>query len=614
MSSLQHGWQLHQAGEHHEAEMIYRQALLAPSQQANAWCYLGILFYDTGKFGDSLSAYEKAIALQPSFPVALSNRANTLSAMGKFEEAVASCDAALALKPDYATAWTNLGAVRTKMGEFDAAAECFRQSLEVSPDNNEPAHRNLGATLVRQGRFQEGSEQTARALQINPRNADAHRNRAIINLLRGEFEEGWEEYEWRWHCADLSLPTFDVPFYAGEPLEGKTLLLHAEQGLGDTLQFVRYGELAKRRGAQVVVHCQEPLCRILQSYEFSDAVIPRGAALPSIDFHLPMMSAPRVFETRLKSIPCQTPYLSADPFLQRRWATWLEKLEGLRIGLVWQGSRQHHADTQRSFRLTDLACLGRDEITFVPLQVGKEREQLASAPTTMHFADPGEQLDRDCGAFMDTAAIVSQLDLVICCDTAIAHLAGALHVPTWIALSVSPDWRWLLDRDDSPWYPSVRLFRQTKVQQWGDVMAAMADELGGVPSRIKPDPHSIRVEIGAGELLDKMTILEIKQQRMSDSAKLANVEIELEVLRQTQRHELPLTSRLEALFQKLKAINEQLWDIEDQIRVCEKQGDFGATFIELARLVYVTNERRATVKRQINDAAGSRLVEEKSYA
>jgi len=145
-------------------------------------------------------------------------------------------------------------------------------------------------------------------------------------------------------------------------------------------------------------------------------------------------------------------------------------------------------------------------------------------------------------------------------------------------------------------------------------MAAMADELGRVPSRIKPDPHSIRVEIGAGELLDKMTILEIKQQRMSDSAKLANVEIELEVLRQTQRHELPLTSRLEALFQKLKAINEQLWDIEDQIRVCEKQGDFGATFIELARLVYVTNERRATVKRQINDAAGSRLVEEKSYA
>jgi Flp pilus assembly protein TadD len=613
MSSLQRGWQLHQAGEYREAEVIYRQALLSPGQQANAWCYLGILFYDTGNYSDSLDAYEKAIALQPEFPVALSNCANTLSALERFEEAVASCDAALALKPDYATAWTNLGAVRTKLGQFDEAAHCFRKSLEVCPENNEPAHRNLGATFVRQGRFQEGSEHTARALQISPRNAEAHRNRAIIKLLQADFDEGWDEYEWRWQCSDLSLPPFDVPFYSGEPLQGKTLLLHAEQGLGDTLQFVRYGELAQRAGAHVVVQCQEPLCRLLQSYQFSDAVIPRGADLPNIDFHLPMMSAPRVFQTRLESIPGRTPYLMADPILQRRWADWLEQANGLRIGVVWQGSTQHHADNQRSFHLADLACLGRDDVTFIPLQVGAGREQLADAPADMHIMDPGERLDRDCGAFMDTAAIVSQLDLVICCDTAIAHLSGALDVPTWVALSISPDWRWLLDREDSPWYPSVRLFRQTILQQWDEVMSAMSAELGRVSTRIKPDPNSIRIEVGAGELLDKLAILEIKRQRIKDSAKLANVKIELEVLRQTQRYQLPLTEPLDAMFQELKQINGQLWEVEDKLRVLEKQGDFGARFIELARQVYVTNDRRAVVKRQINDSAGSRIVEEKSY-
>jgi hypothetical protein len=303
----------------------------------------------------------------------------------------------------------------------------------------------------------------------------------------------------------------------------------------------------------------------------------------------------------------------ADPILQRRWADWLEQANGLRIGVVWQGSTQHHADNQRSFHLADLACLGRDDVTFIPLQVGAGREQLADAPADMHIMDPGERLDRDCGAFMDTAAIVSQLDLVICCDTAIAHLSGALDVPTWVALSISPDWRWLLDREDSPWYPSVRLFRQTILQQWDEVMSAMSAELGRVSTRIKPDPNSIRIEVGAGELLDKLAILEIKRQRIKDSAKLANVKIELEVLRQTQRYQLPLTEPLDAMFQELKQINGQLWEVEDKLRVLEKQGDFGARFIELARQVYVTNDRRAVVKRQINDSAGSRIVEEKSY-
>jgi Flp pilus assembly protein TadD len=617
MSELDRGWQLHQAGRYREAEVIYSQALLQPAQQANAWCFLGILYYDIGNFDESLKAYERALQIQPQFPVALSNRANTLSSLDRLDEAVQSCEQAIELKPDYATVWTNLGAVQTKRGAFEEASESFRKSLELSPEKNEAAHRNLGAMLVQQGRLDEGETHTSRALQLNPQNAEAHRNHAIIQLLRGNYGEGWEEYEWRWHCADLQLPEFGVPIYDGEPLEGKTVLLHAEQGLGDALHFVRYGELLKKAGARVVVQCHPPLCQIFQSYEFADQIVPREVELPNIDFHLPMMSAPRVFGTRLDNIPNGDGYLSADPSLQRKWKPWLDEIDGWRIGIVWQGSRDHRADQQRSFNLGEFAPLAAADVTFVPLQVGEGRAQITAAPGGMRIADPGDRLDRDCGPFMDTAAIVSQLDLVICCDTSIAHLSAALGVPTWIALSVCPDWRWLLEREDSPWYPSVRLFRQSTANQWGDVFERMRQELTlqTMPTRsVKRHSAAIQVEVGAGELLDKLTILEIKASRIDVPEKLKNVLEELETLQRIQSSQLPWTGRLRTLYDQLAEINIRLWDVEDDIRDCDRQGDFGPEFVELARSVYRLNDQRAALKREINTVAGSRIVEEKSYA
>lgn len=613
MSNLDQAWQLHQSGRYAEAEALYQAALTDPAKIANACCFLGILYFDTGRHVDSLKAYDQAVQIQPSFPVALSNRANTLMALGRYDEAVVSCENALALKPDYPTAWTNLGAVQTKMGRFDDAAESFRKSLELAPDDNESAHRNLGAALVSQGEFTEADKHTSQALAINPKNAEAHRNRAIIQLLKGELAEGWDEYEWRWQCPDISMPQFDQPLYNGESLQGKTLLLHAEQGLGDTLHFVRYAEVAKQAGARVIVQCQTPLCQILQSYRHADDVFPRDVPLPKFDFHLPLMSAPRTFGTRLDSIPSRTPYLRPDPILQQKWDKRLEGIEGLRVGIVWQGSRDHDADEQRSFAFAEFDALARDGVTFVPLQVGDDRDQLTTTNTRLRIYDPGTRLDRDCGAFMDSAALISLLDVVISCDTSIAHLSAALDVPTWIALCISPDWRWLLDRDDSPWYPSVRLFRQRVAHQWSDVFLDIAAALNDLEPQVKPNPESIQLEVGAGELLDKLTILEIKSERIQDETKRNNVLVELNVLQARQRHALPWTPELVEFYDALKSINTELWDIEDAIRRCEAHSEFGTEFIALARSVYHQNDRRAAVKRQINDLVGSRIIEEKSY-
>jgi len=481
MDNLAHGWKIHQKGLHSKAEQAYQRELndptAPPQRKALAWCYLGILYYDLGKYSQSLTAYNTAIQLHPSFPVALSNRANTLSALNRIDEAVASCEAALQLKPCYASAWTNLGTIRTTCGQLDAAIECFEKSLAHAPTDNEPAHRNLGAALTYQGHFQDALRHTAQAIQINPHSAEAHRNHATLMLLHEDFEHGWEEYEWRIQCKDFNLPEYPYPRYAGGSLCGKSLLLHAEQGLGDSIHFIRYAQLAKHAGAHVLFHCPPALCKLFGHLSFIDQIIPMSSKTPECDFYLPLMSAPHIFQTRLETIPRDTPYITPDPKLIEHWKNWLSQQPGrLKVGLVWQGNPDHPADWQRSLPFRVLDGLAHPDVTFIPLQLGHGREQL-SDETALNIADPGEQLDHDSGPFMDTAAIISQLDLVIGSDTAVIHLAGALHVPTWVALSVAPDWRWMLNRDDSPWYPSVKLFRQSQCGDWSDVIESMCDLL-----------------------------------------------------------------------------------------------------------------------------------------
>ena len=487
MDNLAHGWKIHQQGLHSKAEQAYQRELndptAPPQRKALAWCYLGILYFDLGKYIQSLTAYNTAIQMHPQFPVALSNRANTLSALNRIDEAISSCEAAIELKPEYSTAWTNLGTIRTNCGQLDAAIECFEKSLSFLPADNEPAHRNLGAALTYQGCFQDALRHTERAIQINPNCAEAHRNHATLTLLHEDFKHGWEEYEWRIQCKDCKFPKYPFPRYTGGSLSGKSLLLHAEQGLGDSVHFIRYAQLATRAGARVLFHCPPALCKLFDHLPFIDQIIPMTSAAPRCDFHLPLMSAPLIFQTRLETIPRDMPYITPDLKITKQWKTWLSQQPGrLKVGIVWQGNPDHPADWQRSLPFHALEVLAHDDITFIPLQVGHGREQLDGG-TVLNIADPGEQLDRDSGPFMDTAALISQLDLVIGSDTAVIHLAGALNVPTWVALSVSPDWRWMLNRDDSLWYPSMRLFRQHQCGDWSDVIQSMRDLLETVQPR-----------------------------------------------------------------------------------------------------------------------------------
>jgi len=632
--ALQLGWRQHQAGELRQAEHVYRQVLQVAPTNANAWCFLGMACHDQQRYDEAVTAYRQALRIQPDFPIALSNLGNTLKQQGRLEEAEASCRAALRLKPDYATAYNNLGVALVAQGRLVEAAATFEKALSCMP-NDAVAHANLSAALVRQGKYSEAEANARRALAINPNYAEAHKNQGIVWLLLGDFARGWREYEWRWRCPGYALPRYPQPLWEGSPLEGKTILLHHEQGLGDTIQFVRYARVLKERGARVVCKVQRPLLQLMARCGDIDQLVSDEAELPPFDFYVPMLSVPGILNTTFETIPGEVPYLAPDESLVRQWRQRLRDDRGFKVAIAWQGSRDFHADLQRSIPLKQFAPLAAVAgVRLISLQKGYGAEQIAGLESTFEVVHFGDALDAS-GAFMDTAAILKNVDLAILCDTSVTHLAGALAVPTWVALSISPDWRWFLDREDSPWYPTVRLFRQTRLGDWRDVFERLAHELrqrvevrttpdvrpketplqaaerqGG--RRMTPEP-TITVEIAPGELIDRITILEIKSERMTDPAKLTNVRLERSTLEEARDQAIEACPELEELAAELKAINEKLWDIEDQIRECEREKDFGQGFIELARAVYKTNDRRAAVKREINVLLGSRLVEEKSY-
>ena len=426
----------------------------------------------------------------------------------------------------------------------------------------------------------------------------------------GRFEQGWPGYEWRWKCKEFgSLPPFHPPLWDGSPLDGRTILVHAEQGLGDTLQFIRYAPLVHQRGGRVILVCQPPLIGLLTRSPGVERLVAQGEALPDYDVHVPLMSLPGLLGTTLESVPADVPYLDAEPQLVEAWRHRLGSYPGFKVGIVWQGNPKFRLDRRRSIPLAQFAPLARvPGVHLFSLQKGPGAEQLAAVTDRFPVTDLGRRLDD----FMDTAAVLKNLDLVISVDTAIAHLAGALGIPVWVALPFVPDWRWLMDREDSPWYPTMRLFRQARPGQWEDVFQRIAEALQrrlAAPVELRP----ITVEIAPGELIDKITILEIKSERITDAAKRHHVGTELALLVAARDRAVPGSAELARLATELKAVNEARWQIEDEIRLCERDEDFGPRFVALARSVYRTNDRRAALKRQINELLGSKLIEEKSY-
>jgi hypothetical protein len=321
------------------------------------------------------------------------------------------------------------------------------------------------------------------ALRIKPDFAVAHLNRAVGWLRMGRFETGWHEFEWRRLCEDYRVTPLPAPLWDGTPMPDRCLLLHSEQGLGDTIQFIRYAPLVKQRCGSVILQCQAGLKPLLSRCPGVDRLIVRGESLPEYHVQAPLMSVPEILGTTLETVPAEVPYLFADAALTETWRQRLADYSGFKVGIGWQGNRKYHGDNLRSIPLRNFSPLGRvPHLRLFSLQKGAGAEQIPDLATECHVVDFGPDFDAKGGTFMDTAAVMRNLDLVITSDTAAAHLAGALGVPVWVALGFSCDWRWLEDRENSPWYPTMRLFRQARLGDWEELFARIAAELAAVVS------------------------------------------------------------------------------------------------------------------------------------
>jgi hypothetical protein len=390
-----------------------------------------------------------------------------------------SYNAALEVDPQHAQTHNNLANAYCEIGDWDRAIQGYNRALAIQPDYAD-ALNNLGTALEEIGQRDRAMQLYRQALDLHPGSVSAPWNIALLQLLRGDYTNGWVGYEHRWRQAKqkLSFRNFTEPMLrVDDPsaIRGKHVFLHAEQGLGDTLQFCRYVPMVADLGARVTLECPPQLLRLLGSLRGVETLITAGSAIQPFDLHCPLMSLPMVFNTTLATVPAKVPYLAADPIDVARWAErFVDQPSHLRVGLVWAGGTTHQKDRHRSLKLTDFTALAAiPGIELYSLQVGEPARQAASPPSGMKLTDWTMELND----FADTAALVSHLDLVITVDTAVGHLAGALGKMVWILLAYSPDWRWLLDREDSPWYPNTRLFRQQSPGDWYGPLQSLTEQL-----------------------------------------------------------------------------------------------------------------------------------------
>ncbi len=407
-------------------------------------------------------------------------QAKSLYRAGQLRDAERLYREVLAADPGNAEAHHNLGGVLSQQDRSDEAAACYRRTLELEP-GNAAAHHNLAVVLVHGGRLEEALPFHRRAIALRGDSTEIHCALGGTLLMMGRLVEGWPEYEWRWKLAGTREPPRQCPRWTGTALAGRTILLDCEQAYGDTLQFIRYAELLKQQGATVIVECLGAVESLLARCPGVDRVVVAGQPLPDVDVHIPLLSLPTMFRTSLESIPANVPYLRPDAALVATWKNELRGRRALKIGIAWQGNPGQASDRFRSFPLAQFARIARmPDVQLYSLQMGSGREQLSALGEPSPVVDLGDRL----GDFHNTAAIVSNLDLLITCDSAPAHLAGALGVNVWVALTMIPDWRWMLGRNDSPWYPSMRLFRQTGPGDWDAVFQNIQEALGElVPGR-----------------------------------------------------------------------------------------------------------------------------------
>jgi tetratricopeptide (TPR) repeat protein len=588
------GYMLSECGQPHSAMRFYRRALEFDASLVVGHVNFGKLLFGVGRFAEALASFAAATALAPDDPDAWCSRAGALRELGRLEESVEAAERALALRPDFPEGAINLGNALLKLDRSEEALDAYLRAGVTGPYL---AQALLGQALALRslGCFSEAMTAFDRAAALGSREAVA--GKGCLMLTLGDFENGLAGYEARWLKGKRLSEALGTRFetWKGPGRRGERVLVLNDHGFGDTIQFFRYLPMMAAVGVDVTFVCPPRLQRLLSSKSkarFADSP-PEGA---QFDAQIAISSLPRAFGTRLETIPAAVPYLAAEPTLRDMWRQRVGA-EGFKIGVVWQGNPDPEADRARSMPLAALAPLGEIAgVRLISLQKGFGEEQVSNLPPSIRVETLGADFDAGGDAFVDTAAAMTCLDLVVTCDTSIAHLAGALALPVWVALKSDAEWRWMTERADSPWYPTMRLFRQSRRGVWADVFEGMAREVAGLAER-SAAPGMVSTPCSLGELIDKITILRIKTERIGEANKLANVHRELALLERMAHEEGASGPSVYLLTDKLAAVNGRLWAIEDAIRACERDGDFGPRFVALARSVYCENDTRAAIKR-----------------
>jgi len=591
-------------------------------------CEQATLDLSAGRVDEVESRCRQILALDQNHCGALHLLGLAMQNQNRLEEAEELLGRCVRTQPTSVEHRNNWGAILGRLGRLEESAEELLRVTQLVPEFA-AGHRNLGITLVRQGMLPEAIAALRHSIKLAPHDAAAHMNLGRALLFAGDFAAGWSEMEWRLIQEEPWWRILTVPLWDGRcSLFGKTILVHAEQGLGDTLQFCRFVEPLNEAGARVLLMVQPPLVSLLGSIHGVEAVLPLGLPVSKqFDFHIPLMSLPLVLGTRLENIPQRIPYLHASVNRIQYWREQLGKLgRNFKIGIAWQGSTTYYSDRHRSIPLSYFEPLAKLQgVQLISLQKGYGTEQLAGFTKIDAVVDL--KLDPGWDAFLDTAAVMSGLDLVITSDTAIAHLAGSLGVPVWVALCATPDWRWMADGSNSPWYPTMRLFRQKTLGDWGQVFDELtanlrrsvegrpsAISLASSPKTVSEKDFSATIRIGPGELLDRLSILRLKAKRIKDETKRAHAAKELASLETIANCILPDWPLIDTQAAALMAVNDRLWHVEDYLRNHEATDDFGKTYIELSRSVCRLNDWRSSLKGKIDQVLGWENSEAKIYA
>jgi tetratricopeptide (TPR) repeat protein len=464
------------AGDLSAAGDLYARAAAAEPRNPSALIARGQILTETGRSGEALGILRRAVRLAPASAPAWNALGAALWYSGKAEAAAVHYRRALALDPGFRPPLSNLGVCLRALGQLDEALNVHLAATRAAPGNDQ-AWTNLGVTRVALNDLDGAIAAYDRALEISPNSAEARFNRGVAKLLKGDFAGGFADYESRWQRPDVRLPAGNAPLWQGGDIRGKRLLLFAEQGYGDVIQFIRYAPLLKERGAEVLLYCQPELVRLLERAPGVDRAVSRTEAAPPHDFRAPILGLPHLLDTVIGTVPSPGPYLPLpEPSLPPSPGR-------LRAGIVWAGSPTHGNDRNRSCRLEEIMQLAElPAVDLVSLQKGKAAEALTGGVTAL-VANAG----RDCSDFLDTARVTASLDLVITVDTSVAHLAGAMGVRVWTLLPFAPDWRWMLESDGSPWYRTMRLFRQKRADEgWAPVIASVRAELARLAEGMKP--------------------------------------------------------------------------------------------------------------------------------